>query len=428
MTEFKKQTFEFSKMKDEEIEKVLKEHKIALTAEEARKIEDILGRAPTLTEATVWGIQGSEHSSYRSSLDHLGKLPVTAPGVILGPGEDAGVIELVKHGDDRYGVVIRQESHNHPSQVVPYEGAATGIGGIVRDIVCMGAKVIATLDPLRFGNPEKDHCRLITEEVVNGISGYGNPIGVPNIGGDMYFDDSFNDNCLVNVCAVGIIKESEIIHSYVPKEAADENWDIIIVGKPTDNSGMGGASFASLKLDEADKEMNKGAVQEPNPFLKRHLLVSSYDLVRILKEKGKLEKVAFKDMGAGGNMCATVELVKTNKLGAEIDLEKIHIGMKNIHPSVIACSETQERFCWMCHPDLTQIILDHYNKKWDLPKIAENARASLVGKVKKGNYVLKHKGEKVCDAKAVDITEGLRYHRKYTPRKIKFHEPKTTPG
>jgi len=417
---------EFSKMTDKEVEKVLKDHRIGLKVEEARKIETILGRAPTLTEAVIWGIQGSEHSSYKSSRKFLKNLPTKAPNVILGPVEDAGIVEFARDGKDRWGLVMSHESHNHPSQIVPYEGAATGIGGNVRDVCCMGAKVIASLDSLRFGETTKNECRQIANEVVRGVAGYGNPIGVPVLGGDVRFDPHFNDNCLVNVLTLGIVKESEVIHSYVPDEAAEVGYDMITVGKPTDNSGMGGASFASVVLDEKEKEVNKGAVQEPNPFLKRHILASTYDLFSRLKKMGKLHKVGFKDMGAGGNMCATVELVAKKGFGAEIDLEKIPVSMQNLHPSVIACSETQERFTWVCHPELTDMILDHYNNKWELGSVAEGARAALVGKVTKSDhYILWYKGEKVCDAKATDITEGLRYDRPLKEKIFKGKEPST---
>ncbi|MBU1017501.1 phosphoribosylformylglycinamidine synthase subunit PurL [Patescibacteria group bacterium] len=415
---------EFSKMSDEEVANKLKEYRIVLKVSEARHIEEILGRPPTLTEAVIWGIQGSEHSSYKSSRPFLKTLPTKAPNVILGPVEDAGVVEFARDGNDRWGLVMSHESHNHPSQIVPYEGAATGIGGNVRDVCCMGAKVIGCLDSLRFGSLENNESRLIANEVVRGIAGYGNPIGVPNLGGDVRFESSFDDNCLVNVLTFGIVKESELIHSYAPDEAAEVGYDMITVGKPTDNSGMGGASFASIELDEEDKEANKGAVQEPNPFLKRHILASTYDLFKRLKEKGKLDKVGFKDMGAGGNMCATVELVAKKGFGAEIDLDNIPVSMPNLHPSVIACSETQERFTWVCHPELTQMILDHYNKKWELGSVAENARAALVGKVTKNDhYILWYKGEKVCDAKATDITEGLKYDRPVQEKPFEGKEP-----
>ncbi len=415
---------EFSKMSDEEVGKKLKEYRIGLKVEEARKIEDILGRAPTLTEAVIWGIQGSEHSSYKSSWKFLKNLPTESPVVILGPSEDSGIVEFARDGDDRWGLIMSHESHNHPSQIVPYEGAATGIGGNVRDVCCMGGKVICCLDSLRFGEPENNECRQIANEVVRGIAGYGNPIGVPNLGGDVRFDKSFNDNCLVNVLTLGIVKEAEILHSFVPDEAAEVGYDLITVGKPTDNSGMGGASFASVELDENDKEVNKGAVQEPNPFLKRHLLASTYDLFAELKKIDKMDKVGFKDMGAGGNVCATVELVSKKGYGAIVDLDKIPVGMEGLHPSVIACSETQERFTWACHPDLTQMILDHYNKKWELGSVAEGARAALVGKVTKDDhYVLLYKGKKICDARATDITEGIRYERPVKENVYDVKEP-----
>lgn len=415
---------EFSKMDDAQVAEALKEYRIGLSVEEARKIETILGRAPTLTEAVIWGIQGSEHCSYKSTRPYLKQMPTSAPNVILGPVEDSGVVEIARDGEDRWGLIMSHESHNHPSQIVPYEGAATGIGGNVRDVACMGGKVIGVLDSLRFGDPQKSEPRIIAKEVIRGVAGYGNPIGVPNLGGDLRFDPNFDENCLVNVLTVGLVKESEIIHSYVPKEAGEVGYDLITIGKPTDNSGMGGAAFASIELDEEEKEVNKGAVQEPNPFLKRHLLASTYDLFKELKKMGKLHKVGFKDMGAGGNVCSTVELVDSQGFGAEIDLEKIPVGMENLHPSVIACSETQERFAWACDPELTQMILDHYNKKWELGSVAEGARAALIGKVTKNDqYVLWYKGEKVCDAKATDITQGLKYDREVKERAFEGTEP-----
>ncbi|MEK7528597.1 MAG: phosphoribosylformylglycinamidine synthase subunit PurL, partial [Patescibacteria group bacterium] len=382
-------------------------------------------RDPTLTEAIIWGIQGSEHSSYKSSRRHLKTLPTNAPNVILGPSEDSGIVEIAKSGKRKFGIVISHESHNHPSQVVPYEGAATGVGGIVRDIICMGAHVVAVADPLRFGEIKRNETKLIESGVVDGISGYGNPIGVPNIAGDVYFDKTFNDNCLVNVVSLGVLEADEIIHSYAPKGADRKKYDIIVVGKATDRSGMGGASFASAKLEEKDKEKNKGAVQEPNPFLKRHLLESTYELFKILKGKNMIDKVGFKDMGAGGIMCASVELAHTGGYGADIDIEKIHVGEEGLHPSVIACSETQERFCWVVPPEITQLVLDHYNKRWALPEVAKGARASVVGKITSDKkYRLRYRGAVICDAYAKDICEGLSYNRPYKEARGKLKEPK----
>ncbi len=415
-------TFDFAAMADEEVLRVLAENKIGLTLEEARKVQTILGRAPTLTEAIIWGIQGSEHCSYRSSKIHLRTLPVAAPNVMLGVGEDAGIVDFAVDKDGRrYGVIMGHESHNHPSQVVPYEGAATGIGGMVRDIVVMGGRAIAVADPLRFGQIDRTLSRQIEGDVVSGIAGYGNPLGVPNLAGDTYFDESFNDNCLVNVVCLGALREDEIIHSFVPPDA--EGWDFIIVGKPTDQSGMGGAAFASLQLKEEDKEANKGAVQEPNPFLERHLFEATYTLFRKLRDEGNLKKVSFKDMGAGGNVCATVEQVERAGLGADIDLQKVHTAYPGLPPSVIACAETQERLCWVCDPSLTQQILDHYNKEWDLPNVSVGARASLVGKVKKGNYTVTYGDEILLDAPSSAVTEGVQYRREYANPNRSFTEP-----
>lgn len=413
---------DFAAMTDEDVSRTLSENKIGLTVEEARKVQTILGRAPTLTEAIVWGIQGSEHCSYRSSRKHLKTLPTKAPNVMLGVGEDAGIVHFAKDKTGKsYGVIMGHESHNHPSQVVPFEGAATGIGGMVRDIIVMGGRAVAVADPLRFGQVDRTLNRQIANGVVSGIAGYGNPLGVPNIAGDTYFDESFNDNCLVNVVCLGALREDELIHSFVPQNA--EGWDIIIVGKPTDQSGMGGAAFASLELKEEDKEANKGAVQEPNPFLERHLAESTYGLFRKLRDAGHLDKVSFKDMGAGGNVCATVEQVDKAGFGAEIDLAQVHTAYEGLPPAVVACAETQERLCWVCDPSLTQQILDHYNKEWDLPNVSVGARASLVGKVKKGNYTVRYGDEILLDAPAPLVTEGVQYDRAYAAPVRSFEEP-----
>jgi len=427
---YKPEFIELSKMSDQEIESILKEHKVSLTIQEAKDVEKMIGRAPSKTELIMFGIQGSEHCSYRSSRDYLKKLPTKGEHIIIGVGEDAGIVEIAKDKKGKkYGVVIGHESHNHPSQIVPYEGAATGVGGVIRDIVCMGAEAIGSLDPLRFGNIRTNQTKWIYDNVVSGISGYGNPLGVCNIGGDLAFDDSFQDNCLVNVVGLGFIREDEIIHSFAPKEAGEVGYDYVLIGKPTDNSGMGGASFASVELVEEDKEANKGAVQEPNPFLEQHILTASYDLFKILKEKDLLDKVGFKDHGAGGVMCATVELADSVGFGAEIDLDKIHVSIDDLHPSVIACAETQERFCWVCHPDLTEMIVNHYNKKWALPEASKGACASVIGKVtKEPRYIAKYKGEIFCDVLACDLTSGLKYDRKYknperTFEKVNIEEP-----
>ncbi len=418
-------TLPFSTMSDLEVQDALAKHRIGLTVEEARKVEHMLGRAPTVTEATIWGIQGSEHCSYKSSRRFLKQFVTESSHVILGPKEDSGIVAITDGPQGkRWGIVISHESHNKPSQLVPFEGAATGVGGCVRDVVCMGARVIGSLDSLRLGDLQSDDSRSIAKEVVRGVAGYANPLGIPNLGGDTIFDAAYNKQCLVNVVSIGLIPENEIIHSYVQKEAGTAGYDIIIVGKATDRSGFGGASFASVTIKEDEAEKNTGAVQEPNPFLERHILASSYALFDKLVREKKLDKVSFKDLGAGGNVCASVEQVAPMGMGAIIDLDKIHTSIAGLPPEVIGCSETQERFCWICHPELTQDILHHYNEVWDLPAVAQGARASVVGKVTTDDtYVLLHHGEVVCSAKSQDITSGLQYVRPTHPTTVHFSEP-----
>ena len=396
-------------------EALIKEHRLAFNIEEAQNLQTLLGRSMTLTEATIFSIQLSEHCSYKSSRNHLKGFPISGPTVLLGPSEDAGVLEVFEYQGEKYGIAVGHESHNHPSQVVPYEGAATGIGGIVRDILCMGARPVGSLDSLRFGDPKNVLNRNIAAGVVSGVAGYSNPLGVPNLGGDVYFDPGFNENCLVNVTAFGVLRNSDLIHSFVPKEAAQEKWDFILVGKPTDNSGFGGASFASGSFeDDDDLEGKKAAVQEPNPFLERHLIVSILDLIERLKADNLFDKIALKDLGAGGVVCATVELAHGGGYGADINLDQLHVAREGYAPHVVACSETQERFCFACHPSLTERIIDHFENVWELGKVAANAGASKVGSVRAdGRYVVKYHDELLCDATADLITQGILYERPF---------------
>ena len=421
---FTKEIVNFSGLSNSDIKTKLAELNIPLTTEEALKIQNnMLGRAPSLTELILFSIQGSEHCSYKSSRNHLKQFTTEGPDVVLGAKEDAGVIAVATDNDShRWCVVMSHESHNHPSQIVPYEGAATGVGGNVRDVLCMGAEVIACTDSFRFGDIKNNKTKWIHDGVVAGIAGYGNPLGIPNVGGDLYYHKGYNENCLVTLVTLGIVREDHIIHSYAPKNAY--GYDLILLGKPTDNSGFGGASFASLELEEEKKEQNKGAVQEPNAFLERHLLKSSYALFGILKEKGLIENIGFKDLGAGGVACASVELAETSGYGAEVWMDKIHIGMDNLHPSVYLCSETQERFMWVCPPEITPLILDHYNKVFDLPGVSTGARASVIGKIRNdGQYIVHSGDEEIVNAKAKEVTEGFLYDRPFEAWETNFVEP-----
>jgi phosphoribosylformylglycinamidine synthase subunit PurL len=421
---FTKEIIDFSKLSEKEIKLKLSELNIPLTTTEALKIQnEMLKRPPSLAELILFSIQGSEHCSYKSSRNHLKKFTTKGPNVVLGAKEDAGVVSIATDNNgDRWCIVMSHESHNHPSQIVPYEGAATGVGGNVRDVLCMGAEVIACSDSLRFGEINKSKTKWIHDGVVSGIAGYGNPLGIPNIGGDLYYHSGYNENCLVTLVTLGIVKERDIIHSYAPKNA--DKYDLILVGKATDNSGFGGASFASLELDEEKAEKNKGAVQEPNAFLERHLLKSSYGLFKILKDKNLIESVGFKDLGAGGVACASVELADTSDYGAKVWMDKIHIAMKGLHPSVVLCSETQERFMWVSPPSITPLIMKHYNNTFALPNVSNKAQASIIGKITKSKqYIVYDNSEEIINAPASEVTEGFLYNRPYKNPKKSFKEP-----
>ncbi|WP_062728317.1 phosphoribosylformylglycinamidine synthase subunit PurL, partial [Legionella pneumophila] len=406
-------------------EKLLCDYNLNLSVDEALTIQnEFLKRPPTISECVLWSIQGSEHCSYKSSRIHLKQFNTSGPHVILGAKEDAGIVSVAQDSNGyRYGVIVSHESHNHPSQIVPYEGAATGVGGNVRDVCCMGGEVIAVADSLRFGDIARARTHWIQEGVVAGIAGYGNPLGIPNIAGDVYYDPAYNENCLVTVVTLGIVREDHIIHSYAPPEA--ENYVFILVGKPTDNSGFGGASFASTVLEEDSQEKNKGAVQEPNAFLQRHLLKANYSLFQLLREKNLIDRVGFKDLGAGGVACASIELAEAGgSYGAEIDLDKVPIGMPGLMPSVILCSETQERFMWVVPPDLVDTILKHYNETFALPQVSEGARAAVIGKIRTdGLYVVNYQGRELVRAKVPDVTKGIVYNRPYSSSQKQMTEP-----
>jgi phosphoribosylformylglycinamidine synthase subunit PurL len=403
---------------DDSLRLYLREHGLTLAPSEARKVADLLGRDPTVTEMTLFDTMWSEHCSYKSSRPHLkANLPTTGANVVVGPVEDAGIVDFGEINGKKYGIIFAHESHNHPSQVMPVEGAATGIGGIVRDVYCMGGEVIATLDPLRFGWPEKEnpddgdaaHRIDIAKQVVDGIWQYGNAIGVPNLGGDVYFHPSFNENCLVNVVAVGIVEHDHITHSAVPKEAANEPYDLILVGKPTDWSGMGGAAFASATLDAEQAMENKGSVQTPDPFLKRILTVSNKAVLEMARNQGVA--IGFKDLGAGGVSCVTSELVDAGGFGCDVDVALVH-QIADLPARVCACSETQERYGLAVPRRLTARVLKIYNEDFALPSLYEGACACKIGTVtKERRYILRHGDNILADAPIETITEGISYDR-----------------
>jgi phosphoribosylformylglycinamidine synthase len=371
-----------------------------------------------VAELFIFDIMWSEHCSYKSSKQVLKRfLPTEGSRVILGPGEDAGVVRLAEADGRKYVLVVAHESHNHPSQILPVEGAATGIGGIVRDVYCMGADVVGVMDALRFGDPDgpnSETVREICSGVVQGIWEYANALGVPNVGGDVFFSRGYDDNCLVNVIAIGVAEEDEIIRSRVPPEAGDEQYDLIIVGKPTDRSGLGGATMASRKLDDQSMA-DIGAVQIHDPFLKRVLTEATKAVLAETRKQGI--KIGFKDLGAGGIACAVSEIVDRGGFGAEVHLDRCHLAFAEIEPYAVACSETQERYCLAVPSGFSDVVLRIYNEDFELPHIYRGARASVVGKVTAARDVVMYwHGEVVVDVPAATITEGISYERQAAPR------------
>jgi phosphoribosylformylglycinamidine synthase len=408
-----------SELSDDALRGRISAEGLRLTPGEARRVVEILGRNPTRVEAVLFDTLWSEHCSYKSSRAVLkAYLPTEAPHVILGPGEDAGVVYLTTHEGERWALVVGHESHNHPSQVVPFEGAATGIGGIVRDIYCMGAEVVGVLDALRFGSlagPHGERSREIALGVVDGIWHYANALGVPNLGGDGLFDAGFDDNCLVNVVAVGVVPERRVIRSRVPAEARDEPFVFVLVGKPTDASGFGGASFASAVLDEAEEAANKGAVQVPDPFLKRVLTEANRKVLELAVAEGF--PIGCKDLGAGGIACATSELAGAGGFGADVELSAVAQDGGPFPPEVLACSETQERYCWVVPRAWAPRVLQIFNLDFELPHLYPGAKAQVVGQVRTADtlYRITHEGDEVCHAPVETLTEGIRYERTTAP-------------
>ena len=412
------QTVALQGLAPDQVTRTLSELGLRLKPDEAARMLELLKRDPTRVEATIFDTMWSEHCSYKSSRWVLKSfLPTESPDVILGPGEDAGVVRLGRHQGVEYALVIGHESHNHPSQVVPVEGAATGIGGIVRDIACMGAEVVGVMDALRFGDPEGPHAssvREIVRGVVDGIWQYANPLGVPNLGGDVFFSRRFDENCLVNVVALGLVRADRVVRSRVPEAAKRDPYVMVLIGKPTDETGFGGASFASAIL-EADAHEQRGHVQVPDPFLKRVLFEANRAALAWLFEQGA--PFGFKDLGAGGIACASSELAAAGGFGMDVDLDQVPTPDRPLPPEVIACSETQERFAMVIPERLVPRLLAIYNEEYALPLVYDGARAAVVGRVRADDrYRILRGGQPVCDAPVEVITAGIEHKRPERPR------------
>ena len=307
-------------------EKVAIEH--GLKAEEYKKICELLDRIPNITELGIFSAMWNEHCSYKSSRLHLKKLPTKGKKVIQGPGENAGVID-VEDGD---AIVFKIESHNHPSFIEPYQGAATGVGGIMRDVFTMGARPIANLNSIHFGSPQHKKTKNLLRGVVHGIGGYGNCMGIPTIAGQTAFDSSYNGNILVNAMTLGLVKKNKIFYS----KAAGLNKPVIYVGSKTGRDGIHGASMASASFDEKIEE-KKPTVQVGDPFTEKLLLEACLELM-----SGD-SIIAIQDMGAAGLTSSSIEMASKGNLGIEINLNKVPCREAKMTPYEIMLSESQER-------------------------------------------------------------------------------------
>ncbi|MBE9635441.1 phosphoribosylformylglycinamidine synthase subunit PurL [Salipiger mangrovisoli] len=318
--------------------------------DEYERILQIIGREPTFTELGIFSAMWNEHCSYKSSKIHLRKLPTKGPQVICGPGENAGVVDI----GDGQAVIFKMESHNHPSYIEPYQGAATGVGGILRDVFTMGARPIAAMNALSFG--EKDHpkTRQLVHGVVEGVGGYGNCFGVPTVGGEVRFHPAYNGNCLVNAFAAGLADTDSIFYS----AASGVGRPVVYLGAKTGRDGVGGATMASAEFDETIEE-KRPTVQVGDPFTEKRLMEACLELM----QTGAV--ISIQDMGAAGLTCSAVEMGDKGNLGVRLDLEKVPVREKNMTAYEMMLSESQERMLMVLDPAKeaeAKAVFD----KWDL--------------------------------------------------------------
>jgi phosphoribosylformylglycinamidine synthase len=337
-----------------------------LSTEEFERAVAILGRAPNMTELGIFSVMWSEHCSYKSSKIWLQKLPTTGPRVICGPGENAGVVDI----GDGDAVVFKIESHNHPSFIEPCQGAATGVGGILRDVFTMGARPIAILDSLRFGTPDHPRTRHLLSGVVSGIGGYGNCVGVPTVGGECEFHPSYDGNILVNAMCVGLARADRIFYS----AAAGPGNLVVYVGAKTGRDGIHGATMASAEFG-GDAGEKRPTVQVGDPFTEKLLIEACLEIM----EKDAI--VAIQDMGAAGLTSSSVEMAGKGRLGIELDLDRVPVRESGMTPYEIMLSESQERMLMILRPG-SEAEARHIFEKWELDfavigKVADTGRLVL---------------------------------------------------
>ena len=376
-------------------EKIAIDH--GLKKNEFKEICNLLKRVPNITELGLFSAMWNEHCSYKSSKIHLKKLPTTGKNIIQGPGENAGIIDI---GDDD-AIVFKIESHNHPSFIEPYQGAATGVGGIMRDVFTMGARPIANLNSIHFGSTQHKKTKNLLRGVVHGIGGYGNCMGIPTIAGQTCFDESYNGNILVNAMTLGLVKKNKIFYS----KAAGVNKPVIYVGSKTGRDGIHGASMASAIFDDKIEE-KKPTVQVGDPFTEKLLLEACLELMV------DDSIISIQDMGAAGLTSSSIEMASKGKLGIELDLNKVPCREKNMTPYEIMLSESQERMLIVLEngkEDKAKKIFD----KWNLD-------FAVIGKTTKSNKIEIYFDNKKITNVPIELLadKAPEYDRKWKEKKI----------
>ena len=356
-----------------------------LSPDEYERVQRIMGRDPTFTELGVFSAMWSEHCGYKNSKRLLRLLPTKAPWVIQGPGENAGVIDV----GDGYALAFKIESHNHPSAVEPYQGAATGVGGILRDIFTMGARPVAVLDSLRFGDLDSGRVRYLFGGVVSGVGDYGNCVGIPNVGGEVQFDRGYEGNPIVNAMCLGLMKHEDLITA----SATGTGSPLMAVGARTGRDGIHGATFASEELSEDSDESSRPQVQVGDPFTEKLLLEASLELIA----SGAISGI--QDMGAAGITSSASEMAGRGGSGIELEMTDVPVREEGMTPYEILLSESQERMLVVAHPgreDEVRAILE----KWEL-------EAEVIGQVTDdGKFRILENGNVVADIPALPLTEG----------------------
>lgn len=371
---------------------IVAEH--GLSEEEYARVLHALGREPNLTELGIFSVMWSEHCSYKSSRIHLKKLPTTAPWVICGPGENAGVIDI----GDGQAAIFKMESHNHPSYIEPYQGAATGVGGILRDVFTMGARPVANMNALRFGRPDHPKMKHLISGVVHGIGGYGNCVGVPTVGGEVNFHPAYDGNILVNAMTVGIADTNKIFYS----AASGVGNPIVYVGSKTGRDGIHGATMASADFGE-DAEAKRPTVQVGDPFTEKLLIEACLELM------ASDAIVAIQDMGAAGLTSSSVEMASKGGVGIRLDMDKVPQRETGMTAYEMMLSESQERMLMVLQPG-KEGFAEAIFRKWELD-------FAVIGEVTDtGRMVLVHQGETVCDIPLAPLADDAPlYDRPHVP-------------